>query len=143
MGMEEAKRLHARLLRRDERRLQPLLLRVCSPPATSATPRSCSSRSLRRLRPSPPLHNCLLHGPRARLRTPPAADAPLLLPRPPPTPPRPALFHLLLSASASSTQFAVCAHALLIKSGHLRPPRAPATRSSPPRLSLSTPRTAS
>ncbi|CAL5050560.1 unnamed protein product [Urochloa decumbens] len=120
MVMEEAKRLHARLLRRGERRLQPLLLRVLAAgdlryaalllesfPSSSSSP------------PSAPLHNRRLHALAS-------ARHPLLLP----VFSRahrlrllaPLSFTLLFSASASasssSTRFAVCAHALLIKSGH-------------------------
>ncbi|OEL32709.1 Pentatricopeptide repeat-containing protein [Dichanthelium oligosanthes] len=121
MGMEEAKRLHARLLRRGERRLQPLLLRVLA-----AGDLRYASLLLESFPSSPysspppaPLHNRLLHALAS-------ARHPLLLP----SFSRahrlrllaPLSFTLLFSSSAaassSSARFAVCAHALLIKSGH-------------------------
>jgi pentatricopeptide repeat protein len=119
--MEEAKRLHARLLRRGERRLQPLLLRVLASGDlryAALLLESFPSSSP----PSAPLHNRLLHALAS-------ARHPLLLPffcrshrlRLL----APLSFTLLFSASASpaaasssSMRFAVCAHALLIKSGH-------------------------
>nr|CAB3469300.1 unnamed protein product [Digitaria exilis] len=119
--MEEAKRLHARLLRRGERRLQPLLLRVLA-----AGDLRYAALLLESFHPpSAPLHNRVLHALAS-------ARHPLLLP----FFSRahrlgllaPLSFTLLFSsaaaaaaaaeASSSSARLAVCAHALLVKSGH-------------------------
>ncbi|CAD6340476.1 unnamed protein product [Miscanthus lutarioriparius] len=69
--MEEAKRLHARLLRRGERRLQPLLLRVLA--AGDLRYAALLIDSYPSSPPSAPLHNRLLHALAA-------ARHPLLLP---------------------------------------------------------------
>ncbi|KAG2609063.1 pentatricopeptide repeat-containing protein At5g08510-like [Panicum virgatum] len=120
--MEEAKRLHARLLRRGEHRLQPLLLRVLAAGDLryAALLLESFSSSSSSSPPSAPLHNRLLHALAY-------ARHPLLLP----FFSRAHRLRLLTSlsftllfsssaaaASSSSTRFAVCAHALLIKSGH-------------------------
>jgi pentatricopeptide repeat protein len=118
-SMEEAKQLHARALRRDERRLQPLLLRVLDAGYlryAALLLESFPSASP----PSAPLHNRLLHALAAHRH-------PLLLP----FFSRvhglrlltPLSFTLLFSsfataASPSPMKVAVSAHALLIKSGH-------------------------
>ncbi|KAG2603870.1 hypothetical protein PVAP13_4NG014686, partial [Panicum virgatum] len=57
--MDEAKRLHARLLRRGERRLQPLLLRVLA--AGDLRYAALLLESFPSSPPSAPLHNRLLH----------------------------------------------------------------------------------
>ncbi|KAK3128228.1 hypothetical protein QOZ80_6BG0458670 [Eleusine coracana subsp. coracana] len=117
--MEEAKQLHARALRGGVRRLQPLLLRVLAAGDlryAAILLESYPSSSP----PSAPLHNHLLHALASHRH-------PLLLP----FFSRvhrlrlltPLSFTLLFSSSAasassSSTTFSVCAHALLIKSGH-------------------------
>lgn len=117
--MEEAKQLHARALRHGVRRLQPLLLSVLAAGDlryAALLLESYPSYSL----PSAPLHNHLLHALASHRH-------PLLLP----FFSRvhrlrlltPLSFTLLFSSSAtaassSSMRFSVCAHALLIKSGH-------------------------
>lgn len=109
--MEEAKRLHARLLRRGERRLQPLLLRVLAAGELRYAARllgSCPASP-----PSAPLHNRLLHALAA-------ARHPLLLPcfaRAHRLRVLTPLSFTLLLSSATATA-AACAHALLAKSGH-------------------------
>ncbi|KAL6861442.1 hypothetical protein ACP4OV_017142 [Aristida adscensionis] len=124
--MEEARRLHARLLRRGERRLQPLLLRVLAAGDLRYAALLLDSYPSP---PSPPLHNRLLHALASRRH-------PLLLP----SFARahrlrlltPLSFTLLFSSSSSSSaaaaaastssssaRLAVCAHGLLTKSGHL------------------------
>ncbi|KAL6606545.1 hypothetical protein ACP70R_042198 [Stipagrostis hirtigluma subsp. patula] len=122
--MEEAKRLHARLLRRGGRRLQPLLLRVLAAGDLRYAALLLASYPSSSP-PSAPLHNHLLHAlasPRGR------GPHPLL----PPFFARvhrlrlltPLSFTLLFSSSAASStsssfmRFAVCSHALLVKSGH-------------------------
>ncbi|KAG0512489.1 hypothetical protein BDA96_10G018200 [Sorghum bicolor] len=112
--MEEAKRLHARLLRRGERRLQPLLLRVLAAGDLRYAARLLDSYSSSSP-PSAPLHNRLLHALAA-------ARHPLLLP----CFARahrlrlltPLSFTLLFSSPSSSTTTTRLAHALLTKSGH-------------------------
>ncbi|GJN01092.1 hypothetical protein PR202_ga18328 [Eleusine coracana subsp. coracana] len=117
--MEEAKQLHARALRGGVRRLQPLLLRVLAAGElryAALLLESYPSSSP----PSASLHNHLLHALASHRH-------PLLLP----FFSRvhrlrlltPLSFTLLFSssstaASSSSMRFSVCAHALLIKSGH-------------------------
>ncbi|KAJ1257723.1 hypothetical protein BS78_10G018400 [Paspalum vaginatum] len=108
--MEAAKRLHARLLRRGERRLQPLLLRVLAAGDlryAAMLLESCRSSSA-------PLHNRLLHS-LASARHPLLLRAfsrahrlRLLAP----------LSFTLLFSSCASAPFAVAAHALLLRSGH-------------------------
>lgn len=119
--MEEARRLHARLLRRGECRLQPLLLRVLAAGDLRYAARLLDDSFPSSSPPSAPLHNRLLHALAA-------ARHPLLLP----CFARahrlrlltPLSFTLLFSSSSSSSsitttqRFAACAHALLTKSGH-------------------------
>ncbi|CAD6340467.1 unnamed protein product [Miscanthus lutarioriparius] len=107
--MEEAKRLHARLLRRGERRLQPLLLRVLA--AGDLRYAALLIDSYPSSPPSAPLHNRLLHALAA-------ARHPLLLP----CFARahrlrlltPLSFTLLLSSSSTTQRFA--ASGLLVES---------------------------
>ncbi|KAF7046159.1 hypothetical protein CFC21_055210 [Triticum aestivum] len=113
--MEEVRRLHARLLRRGERRLQPLLLRVLaagdlryaalllatsSPPSATLHDRLLQALAASR---SPLLLRSFSRAHRLRLLT-------------------PLSFTFLLSAAPpSSAPFALSAHALLLRSGHLAP----------------------
>jgi hypothetical protein len=118
--MEEAKQLHARALRRGERRLQPLLLRVLDAGDLRYAALLLESFPFAS-RPSAPLHTRLLHALAAHRH-------PLLLP----FFSRvhglrlltPLSFTLLFSsfataAPSSPMKVAVSAHALLVKSGHL------------------------
>ncbi|XP_010228040.2 pentatricopeptide repeat-containing protein At5g08510 [Brachypodium distachyon] len=118
--MEEAKRLHARLLRGGARRLQPLLLRVLAAGDHRYAALLLASYPSASSPHSAPLHDRLLHALANSLPRP----SPLLLP----TFARahrlrlltPLSFTFLLSspAAASHAPFALCSHALLVKSGH-------------------------